>query len=74
LDTKKIIASVKMGETQGYLVDALHQEDFRRLLLKILLLPNPLKVVNLFFTKEVYWKMKSMKNLILWDWNRVILP
>lgn len=30
LDTKTIIASVTIGSVQGYLVDALHQEDFRK--------------------------------------------
>lgn len=32
LDTNTIIAPVKMGSQAGYLVDALHQEDFRKLL------------------------------------------
>ena len=32
LDTNTIIAPVKMGGQAGYLVDALHQEDFRKLL------------------------------------------
>jgi maltose alpha-D-glucosyltransferase/alpha-amylase len=32
LDTNTVIAPVKMGELEGYLVDALHQEDFRKLL------------------------------------------
>jgi maltose alpha-D-glucosyltransferase / alpha-amylase len=32
LDTNTIIAPVKMNEQEGYLVDALHQEDFRKLL------------------------------------------
>ena len=32
LDTNTIIAPVKMGNQQGFLVDALHQEDFRKLL------------------------------------------
>ncbi len=32
LDTNTIIAPVKMGEQEGFLVDALHQEDFRKLL------------------------------------------
>ncbi|WP_281239712.1 MULTISPECIES: maltokinase N-terminal cap-like domain-containing protein [Flavobacterium] len=32
LDTNTVIAPVKMNEQEGYLVDALHQEDFRRLL------------------------------------------
>jgi maltose alpha-D-glucosyltransferase/alpha-amylase len=30
LDTKTIIANVTIGNTHGYLVDALHQEDFRK--------------------------------------------
>ncbi len=32
LDTKTTIANVTIGNTQGYLVDALHQEDFRKTL------------------------------------------
>ncbi|WP_264564091.1 maltokinase N-terminal cap-like domain-containing protein [Flavobacterium sp. N3904] len=32
LDTNTVIAPVKMNEKEGYLVDALHQEDFRKLL------------------------------------------
>jgi trehalose synthase-fused probable maltokinase len=32
LDTNTVIAPVKMNEQEGYLVDALHQEDFRKLL------------------------------------------
>ena len=32
LDTSTIIAPVKMNGQEGYLVDALHQEDFRKLL------------------------------------------
>jgi trehalose synthase-fused probable maltokinase len=32
LDTNTIIAPVKMNDKEGYLVDALHQEDFRKLL------------------------------------------
>lgn len=32
LDTSTIIAPVKMGKQKGFLVDALHQEDFRKLL------------------------------------------
>jgi maltose alpha-D-glucosyltransferase/alpha-amylase len=32
LDTNTIIAPVEMNEQKGYLVDALHQEDFRKLL------------------------------------------
>jgi maltose alpha-D-glucosyltransferase/alpha-amylase len=32
LDTSTVIAPVKMGKQEGFLVDALHQEDFRKLL------------------------------------------
>lgn len=32
LDTNTIIAPIKMGKQEGFLVDALHQEDFRKLL------------------------------------------
>ncbi len=32
LDTSTVIAPVVMGKQAGYLVDALHQEDFRKLL------------------------------------------
>ncbi|OYU81746.1 MAG: trehalose synthase [Flavobacterium sp. BFFFF1] len=32
LDTNTVIAPVKMGKHEGFLVDALHQEDFRKLL------------------------------------------
>lgn len=51
LDTKKIIASVKMGETQGYLVDALHQEDFRRLLFENIVASKSIKGSKLVFHK-----------------------
>lgn len=32
LDTNTIIAPIKMGKQEGFLVDALHKEDFRKLL------------------------------------------
>ncbi len=48
LTTSTVIAPVKMGNQQGFLIDALHQEDFRQLLFeKILQSPkekNPGKV------------------------------
>ncbi len=51
LDTKKIIASVKMEDTQGYLVDALHQEDFRRLLFENIVASRSIKGSKLVFHK-----------------------
>lgn len=51
LNTKTIIASVKMGETQGYLVDALHQEDFRKFLFKSILNESNSKSSKLVFHK-----------------------
>jgi len=55
LDTNTIIAPVKMNGQTGYLVDALHQEDFRKLLFE--------KIANAEeFTKEklVFHKGKSL--------------
>ncbi len=37
LDTETIIAAVTLNGVQGYLVDALHQEDFRRLMFERML-------------------------------------
>jgi maltose alpha-D-glucosyltransferase/alpha-amylase len=51
LDTNTIIAPVKFGTVSGYLVDALHQDDFRRLLFE-----NIAKSTNTESNKLVFHK------------------
>lgn len=50
LDTSTIIAPAKFGEIEGFLVDALHQEDFRKLLFENMVHPS-LKESKLVFHK-----------------------
>lgn len=51
LDTNTVIAPVKMGTQVGFLIDALHQEDFRKLLYNNILNSNENKEKKLVFHK-----------------------
>lgn len=58
LDTNTIIAPVKFGTESGYLVDALHQDDFRRLLFD-----NIAKSTNAENNKLVFHKGAYLKDI-----------
>jgi maltose alpha-D-glucosyltransferase/alpha-amylase len=51
LDTSTVIAPVKMGNQEGFLVDALHQEDFRKMLFDNIIKSKETKVNKLIFHK-----------------------
>jgi len=51
LDTSTIIAAVTLNGVEGYLVDALHQEDFRRLMFEKLIGKSPAKDQKVKFHK-----------------------
>ena len=51
LDTNTVIAPVIMNGVQGYLVDALHQEDFKKLLFDNIVNSDDKKVNKLIFHK-----------------------
>jgi trehalose synthase-fused probable maltokinase len=51
LDTSTTIAAVTLNGVDGYLVDALHQEDFRKLVFEKLIGKNPVKNLNVKFHK-----------------------
>ena len=51
LDTNTVIAPVIMNGVQGYLVDALHQEDFKKLLFDNIINADDKKVNKLMFHK-----------------------
>jgi len=51
LDTSTVIAPVKMGNQEGFLVDALHQEDFRRMLFDNIIKSKETKGNKLIFHK-----------------------
>jgi maltose alpha-D-glucosyltransferase/alpha-amylase len=51
LDTNTVIAPVKMGNQEGFLIDALHQEDFRKLLFDNIIKSNENKEKKLVFHK-----------------------
>ena len=51
LDTNTVIAPVKMANQEGFLVDALHQEDFRKLLYDNILKSKSNKEQKLIFHK-----------------------
>lgn len=51
LDTNTVIAPVKMASQEGYLVDALHQEDFRNLLFDNIIKSKEAKGEKLIFHK-----------------------
>src|SRR6478609_7572936 len=61
LDTSTIIAPVKMGNQQGFLVDALHQEDFRKLLFENIVQSKENKEFKLVFHKGVKFEDKEYK-------------
>lgn len=54
LDTSTIIAPVKMANQEGYLVDALHQEDFRKLLFDKIATSKDDDAQKLIFHKSRY--------------------
>ena len=51
LDTSTVIAPVLMGKQSGYLVDALHQEDFRKLLFENIVKSKETPGLKLVFHK-----------------------
>ena len=51
LDTNTVIAPVIMNGVHGYLVDALHQEDFKKLLFDNIINDDDKKVNKLMFHK-----------------------
>ncbi|GGD33453.1 maltokinase N-terminal cap-like domain-containing protein [Flavobacterium orientale] len=51
LDTSTVIAPVVMGKQTGYLVDALHQEDFRKLLFDNIVKSKETPALKLVFHK-----------------------
>jgi maltose alpha-D-glucosyltransferase/alpha-amylase len=62
LDTNTIIAPVKMCGQEGFLVDALHQEDFRRLLFENIVQSKEAKESKLIFHKGVKFEDKEYKS------------
>ena len=56
LDTNTIIAPVKMGGQEGFLVDALHQEDFRKLL-------NETDLVEMYSPGHLQGERASIKSI-----------
>ena len=58
LNTNTVIASVKMGNQQGFLVDALHQEEFRKLLFESILRSKNNVALKLVFHKGDKWEEK----------------
>ncbi|RZJ31465.1 MAG: trehalose synthase [Flavobacterium sp.] len=51
LDTSTTIAAVTLNGVDGYLVDALHQEDFRRLMFENMIVQKPSRDVKVKFHK-----------------------
>ena len=62
LDTNTIIAPVQFGKQKGYLVDALHQEDFRKLMFENILRSKNNSTVKLVFHKGVKFEDKEYKS------------
>jgi len=62
LDTNTLIAPVKMGNQQGFLVDALHQEDFRKLLFKNIISGASINQYKLHFHKGIQFEEKEYKS------------
>ena len=62
LNTNTVIASVKMGNQQGFLVDALHQEEFRKLLFESILRSKNNVALKLVFHKGDKWEEKEYKS------------
>lgn len=61
LDTNTIIAPVKMGKQEGFLVDALHQEDFRKLLYDNIIQAKESPGLKLVFHKGSIKELSSYK-------------
>ncbi|OYU84884.1 MAG: trehalose synthase [Flavobacterium sp. BFFFF2] len=62
LDTSTIIAPIVMNGLQGYLVDALHQEDFRKLLFENIVQAQDDSSSKLVFHKGIKLADKSYKS------------
>jgi len=62
LDTNTTIAPVKFGTVSGYLVDALHQEDFRKLLFDNIAQSKNSEGLKLVFHKGSYLQDKEYKS------------
>ena len=62
LNTNTIIAPVKMGNQQGFLVDALHQEEFRKLLFENIIRSKNNKASKLVFHKGDTLEEKEYKS------------
>ena len=62
LDTSTIIAPVKMGNKNGFLVDALHQEDFRKLLFENIVQSKNNPELKLVFHKGIKFEDKEYKS------------
>jgi maltose alpha-D-glucosyltransferase/alpha-amylase len=62
LDTNTIIAPVQMGNSKGFLVDALHQEDFRKLLFDNIVQSKENPEFKLVFHKGTKFEDKEYKS------------
>lgn len=62
LDTNTIIGSVSMSGVQGFLVDALHQEDFRKLLFDKIIHQKPVRGSKLIFHKGSILENEKYEN------------
>jgi trehalose synthase-fused probable maltokinase len=62
LDTSTTIAAVTLNGVDGYLVDALHQEDFRKLMFEKLIGKNPVKNLKVKFHKGVTMEETEYKS------------
>lgn len=62
LDTHTIIAPIKMKEQEGFLVDALHQEDFRKLLFDKILSSGDKLDAKVKFHKGINLEDKEYKS------------
>ncbi len=62
LDTHTIIAPIKMKEQEGFLVDALHQEDFRKLLFDKILSSGDKSDTKVKFHKGIKLEDKEYKS------------
>ena len=62
LDTNTIIAPVQMGNSKGFLVDALHQEDFRKLLFDNIVQSKENPELKLVFHKGTKFEDKEYKS------------
>jgi len=73
LDNHTIICSVVMNEQEGYLVDALHQEDLEITFLKNCSFQKD-EESKVTFIKEKNLQTKNIFRPILWEWNKAIHP